>query len=227
MKYILKYFTKLEILLWVISIIFIGISFILFNNNNYLTFIASIIGVTSLIFNAKGNPIGQILMIIFSILYGIISYTFYYYGEMITYLGMTLPMSMYALICWLKNPYKGNKREVKINDIKIKEIIIMFLLTIIVTICFYFILVEFNTPNIIFSTLSISTSFIAAYLTARRSSYFAIAYACNDIILIILWVLASVVDKSYFCVVVCFFVFLFNDFYGFFNWRQLKIKQNG
>ncbi len=43
-------------------------------------------------------------MIIFSLLYGIISYTFSYYGEMITYLGMTMPMAVFALISWLRNP---------------------------------------------------------------------------------------------------------------------------
>lgn len=76
---------------------------------------ASLVGVTSLIFNAKGNPFGQFLMVVFSLLYGIISFTFAYYGEMITYLGMTMPMAIFALISWLKNPYNGNKSEVKVN----------------------------------------------------------------------------------------------------------------
>ena len=61
-----------------------------------------------MIFNAKGNPIGQFLTIVFSLLYGIISYGFSYYGEMITYLGMTMPMSVFALVSWIKNPYKDN-----------------------------------------------------------------------------------------------------------------------
>lgn len=71
-----------------------------------MTLIASLIGVPSLIFCAKGNPVGQILMIVFSILYGIISYGFAYYGEMITYLGMTLPMAVFSLVSWLRNPYE-------------------------------------------------------------------------------------------------------------------------
>lgn len=164
-------------------------------------------------------------MIIFSIIYGIISYSFSYYGEMITYLGMTLPMAVYALICWIKNPYNGKKLIVKINNIKISEMVIMFVLTIIITTIFYFILKYFKTPNLILSTLSISTSFIAAYLTARRSSYFALAYALNDIVLIILWVLASIENANYVCVVVCFIVFLANDVYGFISWQNRKIQQ--
>ncbi|MBQ3036739.1 MAG: nicotinamide riboside transporter PnuC [Lachnospiraceae bacterium] len=85
------YFKKREIALWSGSVILILLSFLIFDRSNGLTLIASLIGVTSLIFCAKGNPVGQVLMILFSVLYGIISYGFAYYGEMITYLGMTLP----------------------------------------------------------------------------------------------------------------------------------------
>lgn len=104
---LLQYFSRAERLLWGLSVVFIVGSFCAFDRENYLTLAASLIGVTSLIFNAKGNPIGQVLMVLFSLLYGIISYTFAYYGEMITYLGMTMPMAVFALISWLKNPYNG------------------------------------------------------------------------------------------------------------------------
>ena len=48
-----------------------------------------------------------------------------------------------------------------------------------------------DTPNIVFSTISVTTSFLAASLTMLRSSYYALGYAMNDIVLIVLWVLAS------------------------------------
>lgn len=160
MKKILSYFSKLEIGIWISSISIILLSFLAFDRANYLTLLASLIGVTSLIFSAKGNPIGQLLMIIFSILYGIISYTFAYYGEMITYLGMTMPMAIFALISWLRNPYNGNKSEVKVNSVGKLEILLMSIATVIITILFYFILNHFETANIIPSTVSVTTSFI-------------------------------------------------------------------
>ena len=219
------YFSKTEIILWSCSVFLITAFFMMFDRENYLTFIASIIGVTSLIFNAKGNPIGQLLMIVFSLLYGIISYTFLYYGEMITYLGMTMPMAVFALISWLKNPYKGNRAEVTVNRISKKEIVFMCILTIIVTIIFYYILGIFNTVNMIPSTLSVTTSFVAVYLTFRRNPYFALAYSANDIVLIVLWVLASMSDIRYISVVVCFIAFLVNDVYGFMNWKRIEKRQ--
>ena len=225
MRKIPNYFSKLEIALWSSSVFLIIASFIAFDRTNYLTLIASLIGVTSLIFNAKGNPFGQLLMVIFSLLYGVISYTFSYYGEMITYLGMTMPMAVVALISWLRNPYKGNRAEVKVNTISKTEQVFMWISTVAVTILFYFILEYFNTANIVPSTISVTTSFLAVYLTFRRSPYFALAYAANDIVLIVLWIMASITDIRYISVVVCFVAFLLNDIYGFISWQRMKIRQ--
>lgn len=220
------YFSKTDVALWVSSTILIIVSFCIFDRKNYLTLCASLIGVTSLIFNAKGNPFGQLLMVIFSLLYGIISYTFRYYGEMITYLGMTMPMAIFALISWIKNPYNGNKAEVKVNTLNKKENLFMWIITTIVTILFYFILTHYNTANIVPSTISVTTSFLAVYLTFKRSPYFALAYAANDIILIILWILATVSDIRYVSVIVCFGAFLANDIYGYISWQKMKVRQN-
>lgn len=126
------YFSKVEIILWSVSVMVIIISFCAFDRMNYMTLCASLIGVTSLIFNAKGNPLGQLLRVVISLLYGIISYAF---------------------------------------------------------------------------------------------PYFALAYAANDIVLIILWVLASLYDIRYISVVVCFLAFFVNDIYGFISWRKMKIRQ--
>ena len=226
MKKFLSYFSKIELTLWISSVSLIIISFFAFDRTNYLTLIASLVGVTSLIFNAKGNPFGQILMIVFSLLYGIISFSFAYYGEMITYLGMTMPMAVFSLISWLRNPYKGNKSEVEVNRIRKVEQVFMWLATIAVSVIFYFILKYFNTANLLPSTISVTTSFLAAYLTFRRSPYFALAYAANDIVLIILWVMASISNIHYISVVVCFVAFLFNDIYGFVSWQNMKKRQS-
>ncbi len=224
-KRLIDYFSKGELLLWCSSVILIVVSFCMFDRENFLTLAASLVGVTSLIFNAKGNPFGQFLMIIFSLLYGIISFTFSYYGEMLTYLGMTMPMAVFALISWLKNPHNGNKAEVKVNNLGKKEIVFMWILAIVGTAAFYFVLNAFNTANIVPSTISVTTSFVAVYFTFRRSPFYALGYATNDVVLIILWVLASITDTRYISVVVCFAAFLINDIYGFLSWRKMKERQ--
>ncbi len=220
------YFTKFELGLWLSSIVLILSSFLIFDRSSYLTLIASLIGATALIFCAKGNPFGQLLMVIFGLLYGVISFSFKYYGEMITYIGMTVPMAVVSLVTWLRNPYNGNHSEVKINRIGKKELAVILLLTAGVTVASYFILDTFGTANLIPSTFSVSTSFFAVCLTARRSPYFALAYALNDVVLIVLWVLACISDISYLSVVVCFVMFLMNDSYSFINWKRMQKKQS-
>jgi nicotinamide mononucleotide transporter PnuC len=225
MKKLTTYFSKGELALWGGSAGLILISFFLFDRVNFMTLAASLIGTTSLIFNAKGNPIGQALMILFSLLYGVISYTFSYFGEMVTYLGMTGPMALFALISWLRNPFKGNHAEVAVNRLGKRELAFLYVLTAVVTFVFYFILDHFSTANMIPSTLSVTTSFIAVYLTFRRSPYFALAYAANDVVLIVLWTMAAVENISYLSVIICFVMFLVNDLYGFVSWKRMEKRQ--
>mgnify|MGYP003291862328 FL=1 len=226
MKEKLAYFSKGEWALWCGSVSMILLFYFLFGGEDVFSLCASLIGVTSLIFNAKGHPFGQMLMIIFSLMYGVISWTFRYYGEMITCLGMTMPMALLALVSWLRNPFEKEKREVKVNEIGVKEWVFSILLTCAVTLWFYFILAYFNTSSLMISTLSVATSFMAAYLTFRRSPYFALVYAMNDVVLIVLWMIAAQTDIRYISVIICFAAFLVNDLYGFINWQRMKIRQH-
>jgi len=225
MKKLLSYFSKGEVVLWFSSLFLITASFLLFDREGYLTLVASLIGATSLIFCAKGNPIGPLLMIVFGIIYGIISLTFQYYGEMITYVGMSVPMSAFSFIAWLRNPYKGKVSEVAISHLTLKDIVGMSVITLVVTVAFYFILGALHTTNLIPSTLSVATSFFAVLLTYKRSPYYALAYALNDIVLIVLWILAAMEDISYLSVIICFVAFLANDIYGFVNWKRMQKRQ--
>lgn len=152
---LLRYFSKFEISLWVTSVFAICIAFFAVKSTNYLTLLASLIGATALIFLSKGNVIGQILTVVFSIVYGIISYTYQYYGEMITYLGMTLPIVLISVFVWLKNMSNKNF-EVKVNHIAFAEYVFMIILSVGVTVAFYFILKALNTSNLIISTFPFS-----------------------------------------------------------------------
>lgn len=201
-------------------------SFFLFHQSDVLSLIASLVGVTSLTFCAKGHPIGQMLMIAFAILYGIISYECAYYGEMLTYVGMSLPMAVVSLISWMRHPYAGDRSQVAVRKMTPADWWIMVGLNVVVTVAFWFLLGALHTANLLPSTISVTTSFAAVFLTARRSPFYALAYAANDIVLLVLWVLAALQDPSYISVIVCFSVFLLNDLNGFRNWRRMEKAQS-
>lgn len=211
--------------LWSISVIAVTLCFVLVPQKEILSLFASLVGVTALVFLAKGHILGQFLIIAFAILYGIISYYFSYYGEMITYLGMSMPMAMLSIFSWLRHT-DSKTHEVKVASVSPRSMCLVLLLSVLVTVIFYFILKYLGTQSLLFSTLSVATSFVAAALTFLRSPFYALGYVLNDAVLIVLWVLASIRDISYLPMIGCFVVFTANDLYGFISWQKRKIRQN-
>lgn len=219
-----KSLTKFEWILWVCSVVTVTASFAL-SGGDVLNITASLVGVTALIFVAKGNVIGQLLTVVFAVLYGVISYEFRYYGEMITYLGMTAPIALVAVFSWLKHPYKETS-EVEVSRLSKKQKTVLVAGAAVTTAVFWFILKALGNNSLGPSTVSVTTSFLALGLTFFRSPYYALAYSANDAVLIVLWIIASRSDASFVPMVFCFAAFLANDLYGFFNWKRMEKNQN-
>jgi len=216
--------TTFERGLYVVSLALVTGSFLFSEPRDVLNLIASLIGVTALIFVAKGYVIGQILVVIFSAFYGIISFWFQYYGEVITYLCMTTPIAIASAVAWFRHPFQET-REVEIHRMTRRQWAVMLFLAAAVTAVFYFILGALGTARLLFSTFSVTTSFLAAWLTMMRSPLYAVGYAANDLVLIVLWVLAALEDPSSLPMVACFLAFFLNDSYGFINWRRMERRQ--
>ena len=217
--------TKFEWTLWISSLIVVSASYLLSPDRDWLTLLTSLIGVTALIFVAKGDVTGQLLTVVFSVLYALVSWGQRYYGEMITYLLMSAPIALFSVVSWLRHPYAKDRSEVRMVRLSRGAFVFAFFLSAIVTFAFYWILKALGNAELAVSTLSVTTSFLAAYLLFRRSPYYALAYAANDVVLIVLWCVASVRDLSYLSMVACFLMFLCNDLYGFFNWMRLRKHQ--
>lgn len=209
--------------LWAASLAVIAIAYAL-TGGGAAELAASLIGVTALIFVAKGMVTGQALTVVFSLFYGMISLKAHYYGEMLTYLGMTAPIAAAAVVSWLRHPFEGSK-VVEVAPMTAKKLLLLTLLSSAVTAGAYFLLRWLGNANLVFSTVSVFTSFMASGMTFLRSPYYALGYSANDIVLIVLWIGASREDRSAMPMVFCFVMFLVNDLYGFFNWRRLESAQ--
>lgn len=213
-----------ELILLLTSSSILIVSFLL-ARSHMLYLIASLVGLIALMYMAKGEPLGQILTIIFSVLYAIIAYRYRYYGEMITYLFMTLPSALIASIIWLRNPYNHFSRVVKVSKLNRFKIQMILILSIVITLLFYYVLKSLNTPNLLISTLSILTSFLASLLTFFRSRHYALFYALNDLVLMVLWTLATLSSLTYLPMIVCFGIFFIHDLYAFVNWKKIESNQ--
>lgn len=216
---------KSEWAIYIVSLVVVIVSNLFGKHIDYMNMISTVLGVTSLIFIAKGNVWGQIISLPFVTMYAIISFMERYYGEVIICLTLSIPLAVVSIVTWVKNPYRKGENVVKVALISLKEKVFLFFLDVVIVIVFYFILQALGTNNLIVSTISVGTSFCASYLMIRRNSFYAIAYTLNDVVLIVLWVMASIVDPINIPMVACFSMFLFNDLYGFIRWRKREKEQ--
>ena len=224
MKNPFKALTKFDICLWVAAFAAILLTFFLTKSHDYMTLASSITGITMLMFIVKGNVVGQFLTVAFSVCYGIVSYFTKYYGEMITYLGMSTPAAIYAIVTWLRHPYKDSS-SISVATLNAKKVAIVGAISAAVTVAFFFILRALGTSNLAISTVSVALSMMAACFTILRSPFYGLAYACNDIVRIVLWSLVAATEITCLPIVVCFSLFFIYDTYGFINWTRMKKKQ--
>ena len=217
--------SKKEFILWGVSEVLLVLSFML-SGSNLLLLGAAMMGVTSLILLAKGEPLGQFLTICFSVLYAVISCEQRLYSEMITYLGMTLPSAFITMIIWIKHPFEEGRSVVRVSELNKGKIYFLMISSPVVTLIFYYLLKTLDTPLLIISTISILTSYVASMLMFFRSRHYAIFYALNDLVLITIWTLTSIKDTTYLPMIICFMIFFVNDSYAFLNWKSLKDEQS-
>ncbi len=222
-----KYFTKLEWAMWSVAVVIITVGFAVTNERSVLSYLSSLAGITCIIVNAKGNVIGQFVSIAFGALYGGYAYTQRFYGEMIIYFALMIPIHIISIYTWIKNNYNGKAREVKVNTLKKWEYAVTFVGSAAVTAAFYFLLRALNTDNLIVSTISLTTSITAAYLMFRRCEYFSICFIANDIVLIILWSMKlPTAGLQVLPSIMCFCAFFVIDVYSFYSWRKIRKRQN-
>lgn len=220
----LRDLTRAEWAIWLISIAMVLVSELILGGGSLLSTVASILGVTALIFVAKGYVLGQVLSLFFGLFYAAVSFLVRYYGEMLICLLLTAPMAVFSVVSWLRHPYRDSK-EVEVSRPGRKQVLVLLALAAVVTAAFYFILRALGTASLTVSTISIFTSFLATGLSFLRSPFYALAYAANDLVLITLWLLAIPTDSAALSMVICFAAFLLNDLYGFINWRRMQKRQ--
>lgn len=215
--------SKFEAILWIASTLIMTVTFFLGSERDGFVLAATLVGAAALIFTAKGNVVGQILWIIFAGLYTVVSLKQAYYGEVITYVFMTGGIAVLSTIEWIRHPY--SRGTVRVGHPSRRALALVGILTVAVTIVLYFVLRWLGTASLLFSTISVATSFAASSLTLLRSPLYAIAYTLNDVALIILWSIASASDPSAIPMIISFTVFLVNDVYAFINWLRIERDQ--
>ena len=221
MKKEFKDWTLFEKLLLCLSIVMIIISGI-YSKSSFFTIFAALSGIITALLLSKGKIIGQMSGIISCTLYLIISFKNSYYGEVLIYLLLKIPMYIMGTLSWLK--HKDRKTNtVSINDISKKEWLIVLLTSLLIFIIMYYLLRVFNTSELLISTISVVIGLIATYLLFRRSKYGFIFYVLGDVIMMMLWgapILKG--NLTLLPMLINPIINMINDSYGIYNWRRLE-----
>lgn len=212
----------LELILYVVGLALITTMSICFHAS-WISAVAGLLGLSCVIFAAKGKIISIFLTWGMIVFYSILSYKNKYYGEVFINLCMMFPMTIISLVAWLKN--LGKDYVVKVNSITEKEIIIVGAVAVAAFVAFYFILRALNTSRLVFSTISIVTSVLATYFQSRRSKYGFLAFLINDAVLCVLWLSATLEDIKNVAMATAVSMFILCDIYGFISWSVMQKRQ--
>ena len=220
----LKDWNKLEKVLLFGSIVLVGLVAVVFKSDMLSTFCSILCIITALLV-AKGKNLGQVFGVIITVVYSIVSFRNGFYGEIIIYVFMMLPMYIIGIVSWTRHRDKKTN-TVEVNAIGKKEWLLVSLISIGAFMGIYFLLKSFDTNELVVSTVSVVASLFAIYLQIRRSRFSFYFYIINDLILIVLWGIPVIAGN----LLILPMVFnpainLINDSYGVYNWKRLEKRQ--
>ena len=188
---------------------------------NLLSIFCSMLCVVTVLFLAKGNNLGNVLGILGSVLYIIVSYNNKYYGEILIYVFLMIPMYAIGVYTWLNHKNKDTN-SVEINMISKKEWTLAFLAFVVAFVGIYSLLKIFATSTLYLSTISVLLNLFAVYLQVRRSRFCFCFYLVNDVVLFFLWII-PVINGNYTSIPMILnpIINFISDCYGFYNWRKI------
>ena len=199
-------------------IILVGIVF----KSDILTTSCSVVGVITAFLHAKGKNLGQVFGLLITALYSVVSFKNKYFGEVLIYLTIMLPMYIIGIISWARHK-NIETNSVEINRVKKKELGIIIILSGFIYIGIYYLLRFFNTNELIISTASVLISMLAMYFQVRRSRYSFSFYLINDIILTLLWGIPVIKGNLLlFPMFINPIINLISDIYGLHNWKRIE-----
>ena len=225
MRYqMLKDWNKLEKVLLFGSIALVSLVAVVFKSDMLSTFCSILCTITALLV-AKGKNLGQVLGVIITVVYSIVSFRNGFYGEIIIYVFMMLPMYIIGIVSWMRHQNKKTN-SVEVNTVGKKEWLLVSLVSIGISIGVYFLLKSFGTNELVVSAVSVIASLFAIYLQIRRSRFSFYFYIINDLVLIVLWGIPVIAGN----LLILPMVFnptinLINDSYGVYNWKKLEKRQ--
>lgn len=178
---------------------------------------------------AQGKPYANLIGIVATLVYCYCAFVEALYGEIIIGLILTVPTCVFSYIVWMRN--KRNKVDegeiLVVNYIKWREVFLLILTQIVMGVGYYFFLRALGTEQLIFSTITLATSVMDAYLLLRRTALALYLEVLDNLLTAGLWLMLAInggLDNIVF--VVQYLFLFFYSFYGAVTWNKYREEQN-
>jgi len=201
-------------------------------DSTWLQIVASSSTAVVVLFFAKAKVEGYVISVIAISSYVIVAWGERLFGEVIIQLSISTPIVIVGFIAWLRsiktNKDHGRPAEITIATTSIKELLIVIPILVVAGVGIYFLLLAFDTPFVLVSTISVVFSLAAAYFLLIRKSFFGtFGYVLNDVSQIILWTSVLIVTENFgiLPIVIMATILLILDTYAIFTWRKMYKRQ--
>ena len=190
---------------------------------------SSVTMIASLLF-AKARIEGFVVSLIGMALFGIVAFNNRLFGEVGVLILFGLPAQIAGVISWRKalNKTGDNKlAKIQIRRTSLKEITILVLICVVLSIGLYFLLAAIDTNLLLLSTISVVFTVFGTILMIRRSHLGTLGFALNDVSNFLLWLTIVLLgDITAIVMIVQPIMLLINNTYGVFEWhKMLRIQE--
>ncbi len=217
-----KWYEVLYLTLGLIAVVALSI----IAKSSAITILYSIFGVLYVGAIAKQLKIGLIFGLLQTTLYIVQSALYNNWGEFILNIAIVLPLIVLSIVGWFR---KSSGVTVTSKKLSRNEWIILTIINLAVSIAFYFVLAEFDTPNLLLASISAFFTILAHYLMVRKSPFMFVGFIGVNITTFLIWLLPIIevqaLNFETVPMLATIVVYLISNIFGAINWFKDASKK--
>lgn len=209
---------------WLFIFTVLGILVAVSQENNWFSFIVLLSGIFCVVLAAKGNILNYYFGIFNSCSYAYLCFNNGLYGELALNLFFYLPTGLSGILLWKKHTQKQQLTHV--NQLSKRHLFYIIVASMASIACLGSVLTLIPSQNTPF--LDATTNIIAISATLLMIFRFKEQwwfYIALNLFTIFMWAIRlQNGSEEGLMMVLMWFAFLINSFYGFYNWRKLELN---
>lgn len=209
---------KFELAIFILIYVFL-ILFALVRHDSIIALISAICGITYTILAGKGIPYCYPIGATGSVLYVYLAFLNQLWGNLLLYLCYYMPMQVIGFFQWNKN-LKTDKYEIVKTVLPLKERVLLFLITTLISVIVIFILAYLDDKKPIIDGITAVFSILGMYLTVKRAVEQWIVWIGVNGLSFIMWLDIAIKGERVYSTVFMWGVYFILAIYFFITWKK-------